>query len=87
MMRNIQTKKPGFYRDAESSDGESAKSDSETAKSESEFAKADDGNNADLNDKCVKSVQNSIDALEFSQTIVKNAKLSISSARQVINIT
>ena len=62
MMRNIQTKKPGFYRDAESSDGESAKSDSETAKS-------DDGN-AEINVECVKS----LDALVVSQTHRKKRK-------------
>ena len=49
MNRHNKPKILGFYRDAETSDEETARSDSETAKSESKNVRSDDGN-AELND-------------------------------------
>ena len=64
MNRDTKIKKSGFYRDAETSDEESAKSESENVKS-------DDGN-AELND--VETVQHSINALVVSQSQRKKRK-------------
>ena len=74
MKRHTTLKIPGFYRDAETSDGESAKSDSETAKS-------DDGN-AEINEECVKS----FDALVVSQTHRKNKRKAVTIKRKTGHI-
>ena len=70
MNRDTKIKNSGFYRDAETSDEETARSDSETAKSESENVKSEDGN-AEIHD--VETVQHSINALVVSQSKKRKA--------------
>ena len=70
MNRHTKPKFPGFYRDAESSEVESAKSDNGTAKSDDE--------NGDINEECVKS----LDALVVSQTHRKNKRKAVTIKRK-----
>ena len=77
MKRHTTLKIPGFYRDAKTSDGESAKSDNGTAKSDNGTAKSDD-ENGDINEECVKS----LDALVVSQTHRKNKRKAVTIKRK-----